>query len=94
MIPPDRFSERSTKVKDSVEGLMVKPRWSAIILGRILTDAPVSHIEWGNSTPLTTHGIANFPGSLFFDNVLLLPLSISKVYIVCDPLLLGSMRKR
>ncbi|KAG5384375.1 hypothetical protein IGI04_035845, partial [Brassica rapa subsp. trilocularis] len=62
---------RSTKVKDSVEGSMVKPSWSAMILGRILTDAPVSHIEWGNSTPLTMHGIANFPGSLFFVNVIL-----------------------
>ncbi|WZZ03241.1 hypothetical protein YC2023_089162 [Brassica napus] len=71
MIPPDRYSERSTKVKDSVEGSMVKPSWSAMILGRILTDAPVSHIEWGNSTPLTTHGIANFPGSLFFVNVIM-----------------------
>ncbi|KAG5384479.1 hypothetical protein IGI04_035949 [Brassica rapa subsp. trilocularis] len=57
MIPPDRFSERSTKVKDSERSTMVKPRWSAMILGRILTDAPVSHIEWENSTPLTTHGI-------------------------------------
>ncbi|KAG5384252.1 hypothetical protein IGI04_035722 [Brassica rapa subsp. trilocularis] len=47
---------KSTTVKDSVEGSMVKPSWSAMILGRI---------------PLTTHGIANFPGSLFFVNVIM-----------------------
>ncbi|KAG5374514.1 hypothetical protein IGI04_042166 [Brassica rapa subsp. trilocularis] len=62
---------KSTKVKDSIEVSMVKPSCSAMILGRILTDSPVSHMEWGNSTPLTTHGIANFPGSLFFVNVIL-----------------------
>ncbi|KAG5397562.1 hypothetical protein IGI04_019376 [Brassica rapa subsp. trilocularis] len=72
-IPSPKTSDyvRSTEVKDSVEGSMVKPSWSAMILGRILTDAPVSHIEWANSTPLTTHGIANFPGSLFFVNLIM-----------------------
>ncbi|KAL0749680.1 hypothetical protein Bca101_031683 [Brassica carinata] len=71
MMPLELLSERSTKVKDSDEGSIFRPSWSAITLGSMLTDAPVSQSAWGNSIPFTTHGIANFPGSLFFFNVIL-----------------------
>ncbi|KAF2612351.1 hypothetical protein F2Q70_00012308 [Brassica cretica] len=49
-----------------------RPRWSAITLGRMLTDAHVLHKACGNSIPFTVHGIANCPGSLFFFNVILI----------------------
>ncbi|KAL0836024.1 hypothetical protein Bca101_087913 [Brassica carinata] len=71
MMPRELLSERSTKVKDFDEGSIFRPNWSAITLGRILTDAPVSQSAWGNSIPFTIHGIANFPGALFFFNVIL-----------------------
>ncbi|KAL0789951.1 hypothetical protein Bca101_006197 [Brassica carinata] len=70
MMPPKLLSERSTKVKDSYEGSIFRPSWSAITLGSMLTDAPVSQSAWGNSMPFTTHGISNFPGSHFFFNVI------------------------
>ncbi|KAF2551462.1 hypothetical protein F2Q68_00036194 [Brassica cretica] len=48
-----------------------RPRWSAITLGRMLTDAHVSHNACGNSIPFTMHSTANFPGSLFFFSVII-----------------------
>ncbi|KAF3534465.1 hypothetical protein DY000_02040353 [Brassica cretica] len=71
-IPPEFFWEQSTKVNNSYEGSTCRPRWSAITLGRMLTDAPVSYKACGNSIPCSVHGIANYPGSLFFFNVILL----------------------
>ncbi|KAF3599341.1 hypothetical protein F2Q69_00035775 [Brassica cretica] len=71
-IPPEFFWEQSTKVNNSCEGSTCRPRWSAITLGRMLTDAPVSYKACGNSIPCTVHGIANYPESLFFFNVILL----------------------
>ncbi|KAF2549068.1 hypothetical protein F2Q70_00021638 [Brassica cretica] len=71
MIPPELLSEQSTKVNESLEGSTFRPRWSYIILGRMLTDAVVSHSACGNSIPFTVHGIANFSGSLFFFSVIL-----------------------
>ena len=71
-IPPEFFLEQSTKVNNSCEGSTCRPRWSAITLVRMLTDAHVSHKACGNSISCTVHGIANYPGSLFLFNVILL----------------------
>ncbi|KAF2598754.1 hypothetical protein F2Q68_00011210 [Brassica cretica] len=59
-------------MNNSCEGSTYRPRWSAITLGRMLTDDPVSHKACGNSIPFTVHGIANCPGSLFFFNIILI----------------------
>ncbi|KAF3503519.1 hypothetical protein F2Q69_00042874 [Brassica cretica] len=52
-IPPEFFWEQSTKVNNSCEGSTCRPIWSAITLGRMLTDALVSHKACGNSIPFT-----------------------------------------
>ena len=70
-IPFELFSEQSTKVNSSLEGSICRPRWSAITLGKMLTDAHVSHKACGNSIPFTVHGITNCPLSLFFFSVIL-----------------------
>ncbi|KAF3493795.1 hypothetical protein DY000_02055545 [Brassica cretica] len=80
-IPPDFFWEQSTKVNNFGEGSTCRPRWSAITLGRMMTDAPVPHKACGNSIPFTVHGIANRPGSLFFFNVILIFIfSLAKTF--------------
>ncbi|KAF3585443.1 hypothetical protein F2Q69_00029457 [Brassica cretica] len=70
-VSPEFLLEQSTKVNNSLEGSTCRPRWSAITLGRMLTDAHVPHKACGNSIPFTVHGIANCLGSLFFFNVTL-----------------------
>ena len=72
IIPSEFLWEQSTKVNDSLEGSTFRPSWSAITLGRMLTDAHVSHNACGNSISFTRHGIANFSGSLFFFSVIIL----------------------
>uniref|UniRef100_A0A0D3BSI9 Uncharacterized protein n=1 Tax=Brassica oleracea var. oleracea TaxID=109376 RepID=A0A0D3BSI9_BRAOL len=54
-IPHEFFWEQSTKVNNSGEGSTYRPKWSAITLGGMLTDAPVSHKACGNSIPFTVH---------------------------------------
>ncbi|KAL0742558.1 hypothetical protein Bca4012_084071 [Brassica carinata] len=71
IIPPEFLREQSTKVNESFEGSIFRPKWSAITLGRMLTEAPVSQNVHGNSIPFTRQGITNFPGSLFFSSVIL-----------------------
>ncbi|KAF3485222.1 hypothetical protein F2Q69_00052133 [Brassica cretica] len=52
-IPPEFLWEQSIKVNNSCEGSTRRPRWSAITLGRMLTDAHVSNKACGNSIPFT-----------------------------------------
>ncbi|KAF3576621.1 hypothetical protein DY000_02030738 [Brassica cretica] len=70
-------------------------RWSAITLGRKLTDDPVSHKTCGNSIPFTVHGIANFPGSLFFFNVILIlifSLASQNIFLMSSSFSLVSLK--
>ena len=48
MIPPEFLVEWSTKLNESCEGSIFRPRCYAITLGRMLSDVPVSHNAHGN----------------------------------------------
>lgn len=94
-ILPEFLWEQSTKVNNSCEGSTCRPRWSAITLGRMLTDAPVSHKACGSSIPFTVQGIANCPGSLFFFNVILIlifSLASQKILLMSSSVSLVSLK--
>ncbi|KAF3500448.1 hypothetical protein F2Q69_00042288 [Brassica cretica] len=63
-IPPEFFWEQSTKLNNYCEGSTCRPRWSAITLGWMLTDASVLHKACGNSIHCTVHEYS--PNVFFF----------------------------
>ncbi|KAF3599269.1 hypothetical protein F2Q69_00037156 [Brassica cretica] len=94
-IPHEFIWEKPTKVNNSCEGSTCRPIWSAITLGRMLTDAQVSHKSCGNSISFTVHGIANCPGLLFFFNVtffLIFSLASQNILLMSSPFSLVSLK--